>query len=161
MEKILPPEPGRKACYRKVYDTQHLHDHPRQKITQMLFFLRVEGLDATGALVVKNPDHIRYIFAIALQRRDDKRPLRTAGDCLGGAVADCVVACDGGGVAIENSSRGGGLTLRFQDDGIAFGNDCETTRGYFVKPGADDKVFQLEPAPLASCLSLEKKEFAP
>lgn len=160
-EKILPPEPGREACYRKVYDAQHLRAHPQQKVTEMTFLLRVEGQYATGGPVLKNPDHVTYNFALSLKRRDDRRPLRTTGDCLGHVVAECVVDCDGGGVDIEDLPRGGGLTLRLLSDGIAFGNDCDTTRGYFVKPGADDKEFQLEPAPLASCVALEKNEFRP
>src|SRR5262249_9672211 len=37
-EKILPPEPGRKACWRRVYDAKHLAAHPQQKITELTFF---------------------------------------------------------------------------------------------------------------------------
>src|SRR5262249_25310954 len=56
-EKILPPEPGRKACWRRVYDAKHLAAHPQQKITELTFFLRVSGYDAGGAYVFKNPHH--------------------------------------------------------------------------------------------------------
>jgi hypothetical protein len=66
-EKILPPEPGRKACWRRVYDAKHLAAHPQQKITELTFFLRVSGYDAGGGYVFKNPDHIVYNFAISLK----------------------------------------------------------------------------------------------
>ena len=161
MEKILAPQPGRKACYHRVYEARHLREHPRQKISEMTFLLRVEGLDATGARVLKNPDHIVYQFALSLRRRNDERPLRTSGDCSGGMVAECVVDCDGGGVTLENSLQAGGLTVLLQGEGIAFGNDCDTTRGYFVGPGSDDKIFDLKPAPLTECQSLEKQRLAP
>jgi hypothetical protein len=46
-EKILPPEPGRKACWRRVYDAKHLTAHPQQKVTELTFFLRVSGYDHT------------------------------------------------------------------------------------------------------------------
>jgi hypothetical protein len=62
-EKILPPEPGRKACWRRVYDAKHLAAHPQQKVTELTFFLRVSGYDAGGGYVFKNPDHVVYNFA--------------------------------------------------------------------------------------------------
>jgi hypothetical protein len=37
-EKILPPEPGRKACFQRVYDAKDLQAHPQQKVTELLFF---------------------------------------------------------------------------------------------------------------------------
>ena len=96
-EKILSPEPGRKACWRRVYDAKHLAAHPQQKTTKLTFFLRVSGYDAGGGYVFKNPHHILYNFAFSLKRRG-KRALATGGDCLGGKTADCVVDCDGGGI---------------------------------------------------------------
>lgn len=159
--KILPPEPGREACFRRLYDARHLGAHPRQTITEMVFVMRVEGMDAKGDRVLKNPDHVMYRFALELKRRDDRRPLRTNGECNGDSVADCFVDCDGGGVTVERMAQGGGLTVRLQGEGIAFGNDCDTTRGQFVGPGADDKIFELAPAPAAICLSLERAELAP
>jgi len=110
-EKILPPEPGRKACWRRVYDAKHLATHPQQKVTELTFFLRVSGYDAGGAYVVKNPDHIFYHFAFSLKRRGNKRALTTNGDCLGSKTADCVVDCDGGGVTIDKLPSGDGLSI--------------------------------------------------
>ena len=161
VEKILPPHPGRNACYRRLYDARHLEEHPRQTITEMVFLLRVDGYNAKGDRVFANPDHVAYQFALALKRRGGERPLRTDGECSGDSVAGCFVDCDGGGVTIEPSSRNGGLTVRLQGEGIAFGNDCDTTRGVFVGPGADDKVFELSPQPFASCQSLEKETLGP
>lgn len=160
-EKILPPEPGRKACFRRVYDAKYLQAHPQQNVTELLFFLRVSGYDRSGNYVFDKPDHIFYNFAISVRRRNDKHSLRTGGDCLGSDVPQCVVDCDGGGVTIEKPPSGGGLSLRIHDDGIAFGGDCDTTTGVWVKPGRDDKVFLLEAAPLEVCRSLEKELFDP
>jgi hypothetical protein len=100
-EKILPPEPGRKACWRRVYDAKHLAAHRQQKVTELTFFLRVSGYDAGGGYVFKNPDHIFYNFAISLKRRGNKRALVTSGDCLGEKTVECVVDCDSGGVTID------------------------------------------------------------
>ncbi len=63
-------------------------------------------------------------------------------------------------VLSELGSFGRGA-IRLQGEGIAFGNDCDTTRGVFVGPGADDGVFELAPAPFASCQSLEKETLGP
>ena len=153
---ILPPEPGRTACWRRVYDAKHLDAHPRQKVTELTFFLRVSGYNTGGNYVFKNPDHLSYNFALSLKRRGDQRALATSGDCLGEKRADCVVDCDGGGVTI-GSLPGGGLSIRLLVGGIAFGHSDEAT-GTWVTPGADDKVFHLDPAPVDACKSLEKNE---
>jgi hypothetical protein len=157
-EKILPAEPGRKACWRRVYDAKHLVTHPRQKLTQLTFFLRVSGYDAGGPYVFKNPDHIYYNFALSLKRRGDKRTLTTSGDCLGEKTIDCSVDCDRGGVTIDSPSPSDGLSISLNVNGIAFGGNCETTTGTWVRPGADDKVFNLDPAPMEACKTLEKEQ---
>ena len=79
-EKIIPPEPGRKACWRRVYDAKHLAAHPQQKVTELTFFPRVSGYDAGGDYVFKNPDHIVYNFAISVKRSGNKRALAIGGD---------------------------------------------------------------------------------
>ena len=84
---ILAPEPGTKACYRRVYDEAHLAAHPRQKVTAMTFLLRVVRYDAQGERyhtpATKPDDWIGYQFAMAVQRRRESRTLRTSGDCFG------------------------------------------------------------------------------
>jgi hypothetical protein len=157
-EKILPPEPGRKACWHRVYDAKHLAQHPQQKVTELTFFLRVSGYDVGGGYVFKNPDHILYNFAFALKRRGNKSALATSGDCLGEKTVQCVVDCDGGGITIDKLPSGDGLSISLHDDGIAFGGDCDTTTGTWVRPGADDAVFHVDPAPVEACKTLEKKE---
>lgn len=159
-EKILPPEPGRKACFQTVYDAKHLQTHPHQKVTELLFFLRVSGYDPSGNYVFEKPDHIFYNFAISIRRRNDKHSLRTSGDCLGSDIPQCVVDCDSGGVTIEKRPSGG-LSLRLDEGGIAFGGDCDTKTGIWVKPGADDKEFHLAAAPLEVCHALEKEQMDP
>jgi hypothetical protein len=159
--KILSSEPGRKACYERTYDAAHLRDRPKQRTTALIFFLRVSGYNSSGDYLFHNPHHIAYNFALSIKRRNDRHPLRTSGDCLGDKIAQCVVDCDGGGVDIEKPGSGSGLVVRLSENGIAFGNDCDTTTGVWVKPGADDKVFHLEPAPLETCESLEKATLGP
>ena len=159
--KILPPEPGKTACFGRSYDARHLHDHPRQTVAEMTLLLRVEGLDAKGERVTMNPDRIRYLFALAVKRRGDKAPLMTAGECSGDREAECAVDCDGGAVFIETSADGAGVMVRLREEGIGFGADCDTTRGIFIPPGEDDRAFALAPAPAEACWSLDRTKLAP
>jgi len=39
----------------------------------------------------------------------------------------------------------------------AFDGDCYTTTGTWVRPGTDDAVFHLDPAPVETCKTLEKQ----
>jgi hypothetical protein len=160
-EKILPAEPGRKACFARIYDAKHLRDHPKQKVSALIFFLRVSGYDVRGAYDFQKPDHIMYQFAMEVKRRNDKRRLHTSGDCLGSEIAQCVVDCDRGGVDIEKLSSGDGLAVRLSENGIEIGGHCEGGKGVWIKPGPDDKVFDVEPAPLEVCRPLEKTELNP
>ena len=155
--EIVPPQPGLRVCYRKPYDARHLAEYPLQSVTEMIFYLRVYRMEASGAPLLKNADHLAYQFGLSLRRRGEKRFRTTAGDCTGDKVAECYVDCDGGGVTIENGPEKRGLRVLLQGEGIAFGNDCDTTRGSFVGPGADDKIFDLEPAPFSECAYLEKR----
>jgi hypothetical protein len=63
------------------------------------------------------------------------------------------------GVFLLTSSRqlGDGLSISLEGDGIAFGGDCYTTRGTWVRPGSDDKVFHLDPVSVEACKTLEKE----
>src|SRR5262249_13783870 len=81
----------------------------------------------------------------------------TSGDCLGEKTADCVVDCDGGGVTIDKLSSDG-LSISLHNGGIAFGGDCNTTTGTWLRPGADYKVFHLEPDTEEPWKTLEKKQ---
>jgi hypothetical protein len=153
---IIEPTPGAKLCFRRVYDQAHLRGHPRQKVTELTFLLRVVGYDAQGNDARDNPDHIAFNFALSVRRRGDRKLMTTAGDCSGAERATCAVDCDGGAAFIEKPAAGGGLILKLEGEGIAFGNDCDTTRGVFLPPGEDDRAFLLDKAPLETCRQLEK-----
>ena len=113
--------------------------------------------DAGGDYVFKNPHHIFYNFAFSLKRRGNKRALATGGDCLGEVAVQCVVDCDSGGVTIDKLPGGDGVSISLRNGGIAFGGDCNTTTGTLVKPGTDDAIFHLDPAPVEACKTLEKR----
>jgi hypothetical protein len=150
---VLAPKPGAKVCFERRYDADHLRAHPRQKVAAMILFLRVSGFDKTGETVTVDADRIGYEFALSVRRRADRKPLTANGDCHGTDAIRCGVECDGGGFDLEKS--GNGVTLKLSGEGVGLENDCDTSRGTFVAPGADDKTFRLEPAPDAVCAGLE------
>jgi hypothetical protein len=154
--RIIAPTPGAKLCFRRVYDRAHLRRHPHQNVMELTFLLRVAGYDAQGNDVSDKPDHIAFHFALSARRRGDSEPMTTAGDCSGRDRAICAVDCDGGSAIIEKPTAGGGLSLKLEGEGIAFGNDCDTTRGVFLPPGDDDRTFLLDKAPPEICRQLEK-----
>ncbi|WP_298357374.1 hypothetical protein [Rhodoblastus sp.] len=153
---IMAPTPGTKLCFRRVYDAAHLRGHPQQKVRDMTLLLRVVGYDAQGNDVRDKPDHIAFNFALSVRRRGDRKPMTTAGDCSGAERAMCAVDCDGGAAFLEKPASGDGLVVKLEGEGIAFGNDCDTTRGVFIAPGEDDKAFLLDRAPREACHRLEK-----
>ena len=156
---ILAPEPGHKACYRRVYDKAHLAAHPKQTVTGMTFLIRVVRYDAQGERyhtpATKPDDWIGYQFAMAVDRRREGRTLRTSGDCFGFDSARCSVDCDGGGVTLENPEADV-LLVRLTDYGIRMSGSCEG--GAMLKPGSDDKVFRLAKAADKVCAGLEKRQ---
>jgi hypothetical protein len=82
---------------------------------------------------------------------------RRAAIALGRRPQTVSSICDGGGVTIDKSPSDG-LSISLHNGGIAFGGDCDTTTGTWVRPGADDKIFHLDPAPEEACKTLEKKQ---
>ncbi|MCW2274886.1 hypothetical protein GJ654_11035 [Rhodoblastus acidophilus] len=152
---ILAPKPGAKICFARHYDPDHLRAHPRQKVTDLTLLLRVRGYDKTGETATADAERIAYEFALSARRRADRKALTATGDCAGAEKARCAVECDGGGFDLAKS--GEGVALKLSGEGVGLENDCDTSRGVFIAPGADDRVFQLEPAPDAACAPLEKK----
>jgi len=158
---ILAPEPGSKACYRRVYDKAHLATHPRQTVTAMTFLIRVVRYDAQGERhqtpATKPDDWIGYQFAMAVERRREGRTLRTSGDCFGSESARCSVDCDGGGVTLEKAEPDA-LLVRLPDDyGIRLSSACEGN-ATMLKPGSDDKAFRLAKVADRLCGALEKRQ---
>ena len=157
--KLLPPQPGNKACYVRSYDAAHLRAHPAQRITAMKFLLGVKTYDPKPAGAANPEDLYYYTFSMSVARRGDKRLLRTSGDCLAGDGISCVVDCDGGSLELDKLPPAGSLIVRLNNDnGITMYHDCDQGEGVVVKAGADDKVFRLDKAASEACRALEAKE---
>jgi len=67
--KLLPPQPGNKACYVRSYDAAHLRAHPAQRITAMKFLLGVKTYDPKPAGAANPEDLYYYTFSMSVARR--------------------------------------------------------------------------------------------
>jgi hypothetical protein len=158
LNALLPAQPGNKACYVRSYDAAHLRAHPHQRIIAMSFLLSVGTYDPKPEKAERPEDRFYYMFSMSVTRRDDKRLLRTSGDCLVNDEISCVVDCDGGGLLLDKMPPAGSMIVRLKDDGIRMFHDCDDEQGVLVQSGTDDKVFRLDKTANDACQMLEEQE---
>jgi hypothetical protein len=148
-EKILLPDPGGRACWRKVYGGKRPIKHLRQVAPEkfVVFFLRasdhVDGDD-------RAPEASSYKFVAEIKRRGDKRAFVASGDCIEDKTANCSIGCGGVTGLIEKSPPTGRSEISFLDA-------CDKRSRARLKFGDDNEEYGLEPAPMARCRTLEKK----
>lgn len=155
---------GTEACFGRVYDPQHLKQHPKQRVTSFHIFrdfnpdpnsefeqeTREQRLDADGT-----DGNVNVIAFIRF--RDRKGVFSNGLSCRstdGGKVI-CGIDCDGGSFNL----RPNGPSLLVDNNGFVVVGGCgaseeELERPEFVSPGADDKTFKLDKQPLAQCVAL-------
>jgi len=155
---------GQEACFGRTYDAAHLKQHPKQRVTSFHLF-RDFSPDATK----ETPQETREkmieddgqggIQIMAYVRFRDRPGLFFNGlSCHHGSEGGirCGIDCDGGGFMLKES----GASLLLENQGFVVIGGCgasedEAEQADFVKPGADDKVFRLDPKPVAECRALE------
>ncbi len=146
---LFPAEPNDPACYARAYSAGHLADHPQQKVTAIVMRLvnREAGDDQD------NPG-VGHLFQLQVKRRGENRLLKALGPCMGeGGRVFCGVECDGGGLYARKRDDGA-LILSFDDSwGIRMTTTCDEDEADAAEllPGADDKVFRLDPLPVSQC----------
>ena len=156
------PAPGAKAraCFVRHYDTQHMAEHPRQKVTDMMLLVGRE----------KDPDEpgLRWQFQLSTHFTDRKGRFESGGDCTLGAmgedgktVADrlvCDVDCDGGEALVTNSADGKSIMTRVERLRIWRAGAAQDESAYDSIVGADDKLFKLDRADISECTPLLPKQ---
>src|SRR5437763_16694113 len=87
------------ACFTRSYDSEHLADHPQQKVSAMKLLLTAQ----------KYPEdnEMNYSFRLGVKYRAKSGNYDSSGDCGHGKFVDehsneamlgCGVDCDGGGI---------------------------------------------------------------
>lgn len=154
---------GTEACFGRTYDAAHLAAHPKQRVTSFHLF-RDFTPDPSKETPQSTPEQLRSedgeggIHVTAFVRFRDKAGLYFNGlICTrSDGVVRCGIECDGGGFRL----RGAGSSLVLDNDGFVVVGGCgasedEQEQSDIVNPGADDKLFRLDPRPVAECRALE------
>ncbi|HWV51473.1 hypothetical protein [Pseudorhodoplanes sp.] len=163
MPKHLPL--GQEVCFGRVYDAAHLKKHPKQRVTAFHLFRdftpdpnKETPQDTRETLVAEDGDG--GIRVTAYVRFRDRPGLffngLHCGMSVDGDKVSCGIDCDGGGFFLKDA----GKSLLLENRGFVVVGGCgasedEEENRDFVKPGADDKIFRLDPLPAAQCRALE------
>jgi hypothetical protein len=156
---------GQEACFGRVYDAAHLMSHPKQRVTSFHLFRdftpdpnKETPQETRETLVADDGDG--GIRVTAYVRFRDRPGLffngLHCGPSIDGDKVRCGIDCDGGGFFL----KGAGKSLLLENQGFVVVGGCgasedEEENSDVVKPGADDKVFRLDPLPPAQCRALE------
>lgn len=151
---LVRPQPGARACFKRVYDKAHLASHPHQTVTAMDFRIAYHRFEPDD-----NYPHGQrnYYFLMEAKRRGEKGRLVASGECTpGGSKAIyCGVECDGGGVSIE-ARQDGGLTVDLTGGSIRMSRGCGDEEDYvLLDAGKDDRRFRLERLAESQCPAYE------
>jgi hypothetical protein len=162
LKALLPPAPDAALCVARTYDAKHLKQHPKQRVTKLMLFIRYVALSEDEAVIEPTEDggtrkrYFDYDFTLAAKVRDKKETLYAAGDCTSAEAIGCGVDCDGGGIEIEpiadNSDQ---LLVRLDRIRMALG--CGEGEEIELEAGEDEKVFKLDKSPVATCQAMQEK----
>jgi hypothetical protein len=163
LKALLPPAPNAKACYVRTYDAKHLEQHPKQRATEMILFLRYTTLNEEEAHLVATDDgglvkqYFDYDFTLAAKVRDGSDTLYASGDCTSAEAIGCGVDCDGGGVGVEPVAGGHNDTILVRLERIRMTLGCGDGEDVELEAGEDDKVFKLTKGPVETCDAMQAK----
>ena len=166
LKALLPPFPGAQACYARTYSAEHLQQHPKQKVTELVLFLRYVTLSEEDATLISTENggtekqYFRYDFTLAAKTKEHDRTLYASGDCASAEGIGCGVECDGGGIEIEPMA-GKDDTILVRLERIRMTLGCGEGGEVELEGGEDDKVFKLTKAPRPLCDSMQKNADKP
>ena len=160
LKALLPPGPDAALCLARSYDAEHLQQHPEQKVTELILYIRYITLAEDEATLIASDDggiekqYFRYDFTLAAKVRDRSQTLYASGDCASAEGIGCGVDCDGGGIELEPiAGRPDDLMVRLERIRMTLG--CGEGEEVELEGGADDKLFKLTKAPRPLCDAME------
>ena len=160
LKALLPPGPGAALCFSRSYTAEHLKQHPRQKVTELILFLRYITLSEDEATLIATDNggtekqYFRYDFTLAAKVKDRSQTLYASGDCASAEGIGCGVDCDGGGIDIEPvAGKDGTILVRLTRIRMTLG--CSEGPEIDLEGGADDRVFKLTKAPRTLCEAMQ------
>ena len=144
---ILTPEPGTRACFSRSYDAAHLAAHPRQTVARMEFRLAYHRFEPDDTYPAGQRN---YYFMLKVKRRGESGNASAVGECSSheGRLT-CGVDCDGSGFTLKRAKAGTSLLIDFNSSwGIRLSGGCGGGEAgdADLRPGADDRIFRVDPA---------------
>lgn len=156
---------GQEACFGRVYNAEHLAQHGKQRVTSFHIFKDL-SVDSAKEDPVETGEEIRardgdggnFGVAAYVNFRDKPGKLFHHWLSCNNFEKDrttCSIDCDGGSFNLKESDT----SLLLQNNGFVVIGGCgeseeEAEQRDFVSPGADDRVFKLDPQPLKVCTAL-------
>jgi hypothetical protein len=149
LAELVPPVPGRSACFARRYDAAHLKAHPVQQVTSLALRIRYHrhAPDAANPAGQRN-----YYFTLAATTREREAPRLSSGECSApGASIVCAVECDGGGFRLLREGPGSLLLDLTRFGRLRLSRSCQEGDEAELTPGRDDRRFRLEPVDASRC----------
>lgn len=151
------------ACFTRSYDSEHLAEHPQQKVSAMKLLLTAQ----------KYPEdnEMNYSFRLGVKYRSKSGNYDSSGDCGHGKFVDehsneamlgCGVDCDGGGINVALANADKSVIVKLERIRIWKDKNYDEDAAQDLVAGADDKTFRLDRTTLKDCESLvtDRKELA-
>ncbi|MCX7310951.1 MAG: hypothetical protein NTV56_04335 [Alphaproteobacteria bacterium] len=150
------------ACFGRSYDAEHLARHPKQRVTRFhLFrdFSRDTNAEdppmSLGEFKDSDGENDNVALSAYVRFRDKPGVYSNWLSCHRyERFVRCGVDCDGGGFKLRES----GKSLSLENEGFVVIGGCGATydeqeNSEHVRPGTDDRTFQLDLQPLAACIA--------
>jgi hypothetical protein len=162
--RMFAGPPGEKAyaCFVRKYDSDHLANHPKQKVAAMKLLMTAE--------IPSDEKTLNYSFRLGFKYRQRIGDFDSSGGCGHAVFEDagneirfgCAVDCDGGGIGVALSKDDKSVVVRLERVRIWLRDKPDEETGDDLVAGADDKMFRLDRAELRQCAELvtDRKELA-
>lgn len=165
-EKNASPLPShlpllKEACFGRIYDAAHLVSHPKQRVTSFHLSrefspdpLTEDNSWTVESLRDADGEDGRILVTAYVRFRDRAGVFSNGLSCVRSdkGVVRCGIDCDGGSFNLKAS----GTSLLLENEGFVVVGGCGASEEdqdnlEIVRPGADDKLFRLDPKPVAAC----------
>ena len=92
LKALLSPGQDAASCYARRYSAEHLKQHPKQKVTEMMLFLRYVTLGEDDAILISTDNgdtskqYFRYDFRRSMRAETAPRPKGSAAESIATAA---------------------------------------------------------------------------
>jgi hypothetical protein len=178
LDDLIKPEAGNSACFSRVYDADHLRQHPKQRTKAVAVRLKYDKPD--------QPDvGIALEVGLGITQKDDPLPFFAQGGCSWNehanrdisdrrilknftkeAGADCtmsarpdvfdVVSAEEGGYLIIDRGKDANTLMLYLDEVLTMVKQADRAKQLEVDFGPDDRVFLLHRADAKACADVTR-----